>query len=547
MTLVACQDVPLLDSRAASVESDLNPMPREDLRQGGTLRWGITELPTQWNPYHPQGNVETVTTVLEGLMPSPFVLDSGGTPHPDPDYVVDYSVSVDERQTLRLSLNPEARWSTGDPITWRDYAALATALGGDDQRFHMVSPVGYDRIAEVAPGENQFEVVVVFDEPYSEYASLFYPLLPAETTSDPDAFNEDFRETIPVTAGPFTLDNIDPTARTVTVTRDDDWWGEPAMLDGITYRALETGAFEGAFLEGGIDVFTVPTETSSFLRTHGAADGEVRAAPGQAYRHLTLNGAAPALSDVRVRQAIFHGVDRRALADAALGGIGWPVEMLNNRLLLPNRPGYADNSGDLSEYDPDAASALLDDAGWPRPESGEGVRVRDGETLTLRMVVPRGHAAGRDEAALIRDMLEEIGVEVLVEEVSGDELFSTYVFPGNYDLVAFNYAPGAFPVTATRYQWAEQWDGDWAGNVSKIGDPAIDENLDAALATLDPDQSTELINEADRLLWENGHTLPLYQRPQLVAVRDDVANLGATGLGSLRHADIGYVAAPDDT
>lgn len=533
-----------LDTQALPL-TDINPVPREEIPEGGVLHWGINEFPAQWNPHHTAGNLAVAHTVLNGLLPRPFLVEEGEAVRPNPDYVLDYTVETEPEQEVRLSLHPEATWSTGEPITWRDYAAMAASLSGSEPDHQIISPIGYDRIAEVREGGDEYEVVITFDRPFVDFAKLFSPLLPAEYTEDPERFNEGFRGDLPVTAGPFALDSIDRTARTITLERDEEWWGEPAKLDGIVFRALDPTAFEGAFLEGAIDVYQLPLDAGSYERIAGADTGEIRSAYGVEYRHLTLNGESPILGDVSVRHAVFLALDRSALAEAALGGVGVSPMVLNHRLLLPHRDGYQDNSGEWGEFDPGRAAELLDAAGWEQSEE-EGVRHRDGEPFSLRLIVPRGHAPAQTEAELILAMLSDVGIDVVIEAVAGDSLFSDYVLPGNYDLVAFNYDHGAFPVSESFHQWtgtvpASNGGETWRANVARISDPEIDEALEQALdAGKSEEERLAHINEADRLLWESGHTLPLYQRPTLFATREDLANLGPSGAASLDFADIGF-------
>ena len=58
----------------------------------------------------------------------------------------------------------------------------------------------------------------------------------------------------------------------------------------------------------------------------------------------------------------------------------------------------------------------------------------------------------------------------------------------------------------------------------------------------DPVERTRLANEVDKLLWDFVHTLPLYQRPELVGQREDLANFGAFGFSSTIYEDIGYMS-----
>lgn len=546
-TAVGCVAGGGADTRPGAAElpvADINPVPREELSEGGTLRWGIGELPTQWNPHHAGGNLIATRTVLEALLPRPFLVDADGEVRPNPAYVLEHEVSDGDPQVVTLRLNPDAVWSTGEPITWRDYAAMAEALPGAEPDFQIGGTVGYDRVASVEAGADEHEVVVTFDEPFAEYTRLFYLLLPAEYTSDAELFNEGYLDEIPVTAGPFALAEIDRTARTVTLERDGDWWGEPAVLDSIIFRVLEPTAFEGAFLDGSIDTYQVPLDPGAYERASGAADGEIRRSQGPEYRQLTLNGQSSALAEAEVRHAVFLGVDRRTLAEAALGGVDVPVDVLGNRLLLPHVDGYADNSDPWGEHDPERAAELLDAAGWDETDA-DGIRHRDGEPLSLNLVLPRGHGPAATEAELLTDMLADIGVEVVAEEVAGDALFPERVLPGNFDLVLFNYNHGVYPLAESMSQWldaAVDPDGEeqWGNNAARIGSPEIDAELERALGALDPQERVEHINAVDELLWEAGHTLPLYQRPVLFAARDTLANIGAGGSSMTEYEDIGY-------
>ncbi|WP_233515406.1 ABC transporter family substrate-binding protein [Marinitenerispora sediminis] len=525
--------------------SDTNPVDRSELAQGGTLRWGINDFPAQWNPHHANGTVSTVGTVMEALLPTPFDLDTDARPRPDPDFVEDVDVRAEPQQTVTLRLNPDARWSDGTPITWRDYAQMAEALSGRDPEYQINSATGYQQITEVTRGADDFEVVIAFDRPFADYPALFHPLLPAAYTATPERFNTGYLDDIPVTAGPFTLEETDRTARTVTVVRDDDWWGEPALLDRIIYRAMGPDALDSAFQDGGVDVYALAIDAGSYERASSVPEGEVRAALAPDYRHITLNGESPALSDVDVRHAVFLGIDRTAVAESAFSAIGWPATVPNNRLLLPNQQGYADNSGPWGRHDPERAAELLEGAGWTSDGPGE-VRTRGGTPLSLRYVVPQGFQPARNEAELVQAMLGDIGIQVEIEAVPADELFSGYVVPGNYDLVSFVNNGGGYPVSQSMQQWSDavpDADGSpqWRTNVGRIGSPEIDAALAEAMATLDAAQALASVNEADRLLWEAGHTLPLYQRPELVAVRRDVANLGAAGFAAVDYDDIGFV------
>jgi peptide/nickel transport system substrate-binding protein len=90
---------------------------------------------------------------------------------------------------------------------------------------------------------------------------------------------------------------------------------------------------------------------------------------------------------------------------------------------------------------------------------------------------------------------------------------------------------------------AQSWftTGDQAlGNSGRIGDASINKLLDQASAELDQDKRFALLNEVDKQVWALGHSLPLYQRPSIVACRNGLANMGDTGLASFHFQDMGW-------
>src|SRR4051794_21700951 len=109
---------------------DINPAPRDQVKQGGTIRWAIDQFSTQWNYNQFDGTTAATSDVINALMPSPLIADEKANVTPNPDYVESAEVTKDSPQTITYKLNPKAKWSDGTPITWKDYAAQAKALSG---------------------------------------------------------------------------------------------------------------------------------------------------------------------------------------------------------------------------------------------------------------------------------------------------------------------------------------------------------------------------------------------------------------------------------
>lgn len=545
LAAVGCGGGPEADPATALRPVDINPQPRERVRDGGTLRLAIVSLPTQFNANHVVGAQAETTEVLGGLMPGQFIYDERGRSTVDRNYVLDARITATRpQQVVTYRLNPRARWSDGKPITWRDFEAQWRATRGDDDAYEVASTTGMERVASVRQGRDQFEVVVAFGQPYAEWQAVFSGLYPAETNRDPEAFNTDYVNRIPTTAGPFRFAEIDRTAQTITLERDPNWWGEPAKLDRMIFRALAPEAQISAFTSGEIDTADVGPVASSYRRALGVPGGAVRQAAGPDYRHITFNGTSPALRDINVRRAVAAGINREALARADLAGLNWPIRPLDNHIFMNTQESYRSNSGDIGRFDQARARQLLDQAGW-RPGPG-GVRTRGGRPLALRFVIPTGIPTSRQEAELTQAMLRDIGIRVEIESVPPDDFLDQSVPDGNFDLAPFSWIGSPLPISPAKslYETPKRGPGGELAvqqNFARIGTPELDRLLNGAQGELDLARARDMMNEADRLIWEEVHSLTLYQRPEITAVRQNLANTGSFGLKSAAYEDIGFV------
>ncbi len=523
--------------------ADVNPLPRDEVKDGGTIRWAVDQFSTQWNLNQLDGPTVATATVIGAVMPGIFSTDEEAAVTFNKDYVTAAEVtSPAPTQVITYTLNRDARWSDGAPITWKDYEAQWKALRDINGDYLIASDTGYERIKSVRMGANEYEAVVEFREPFADWQSLFSPLYPASTNSDPKTFNEGWVNKVPVTAGPFKVSKIDQTAKTVTLVRDPEWWGEPAKLDSIITRALDADASINAFVNGEVDVVDLSTDASSYKRAQGASGGEVREAAGPDFRHFTINGTSDTMSDPTVRKAVSMGISRDAIAKADLTGLNWPVRTLGNHFFVNTQAGYKDNSGEVGAFDPEAAKDLLEQAGW----KAEGaVRKKGGKTLSVRFVIPSGFPVSKQEAELTQAMLRDIGVKLEIVAVPEDAFFDKYVVPGNFDITAFSWVGTPFPISSAQEIYVKpvtDADGELQvqQNFARIGTDEIDRLMSEADSTTDVEKARDLINQADKLVWDEVHSLMLYQSPQLSGVNRQLANIGSFGFMTPIYEDIGF-------
>ncbi|MFJ6794585.1 ABC transporter family substrate-binding protein [Streptomyces sp. NPDC091268] len=176
---------------------------------------------------------------------------------------------------------------------------------------------------------------------------------------------------------------------------------------------------------------------------------------------------------------------------------------------------------------------------------------KDGKPLTLRFVLPSGPGSEslRTVAERIAQMLQKVGVSTELTKVADESFFKDHVASGQYDLALYSWPATAYPATDARPIFAKPEpaaDGSLLveQNYTRVGTDHIDQLFDEALAELDEDEARELMRKADARIWAAAGSIPLYQRPELVAVKPSLANAGAFGLGAPRFQDIGWKKAP---
>ncbi|MER7518633.1 ABC transporter family substrate-binding protein [Streptomyces sp. NPDC126499] len=172
---------------------------------------------------------------------------------------------------------------------------------------------------------------------------------------------------------------------------------------------------------------------------------------------------------------------------------------------------------------------------------------KDGKPLSLRFVLPSG--PGSEALRAVGDrivrMLDAIGVRTEIIKVSDESFFKDHIASGDYDLALYSWPATAFPATDARPIFAKPEpasDGSLLveQNYARVGTDRIDQLFDQAAATLDEEEARDLVRQADARIWAAAGSIPLYQRPQLVAVKPDVLNAGAWGFASPRYQDIGF-------
>ncbi|HHX02113.1 MAG TPA: hypothetical protein GX739_05500 [Firmicutes bacterium] len=261
-----------------------------------------------------------------------------------------------------------------------------------------------------AQGDNQ--VIVELKEPYApllyeltELAAAVYPKESAGLANRP------------IGTGPYKLEEWRPN-QYIKLTRFDQHWSEqqPFFAD-VYFRIMpDYNSAVVSLKTGSIDL--IPRlEASLFHQVQGVPNLAVYAAPMNLVQLLAVNNARPALSDLRVRQAIAMAINR----DQIIIGAAWgQAEKLYTGLSPAMPEFYNSNLEDLLPYEPARAQALLQEAGYAN--------------LELTMTLPSAYPLHVQTGEIIADQLRRVGINVKIEIVEWGTWLEKVYTQRDYDL-----------------------------------------------------------------------------------------------------------------
>jgi peptide/nickel transport system substrate-binding protein len=240
------------------------------------------------------------------------------------------------------------------------------------------------------------------------------------------------------------------------------------------------------------------------------------------------------MTDTRVRQAIQMGVDRNVITKALIGPIDSKATPLSNHIFVKGLSCYRDNAGIYGTYNLQKADALLDAAGWVK--SGTK-RSKGGVDLKPKITIPAGVPTSAQEAQLMQAMLAPLGVQLEINVVPSADFFSKYIIPGNFEMTVFTWLGTSLPISASKSIMTTEG----GQNYGKIGTAEIDKLYERANRELDPAKRCTIATQIDKKLWEVGHSMITYQRPDVWQVDAKLANFGAFGFSSGDYTKIGFM------
>ena len=205
-------------------------------------------------------------------------------------------------------------------------------------------------------------------------------------------------KTNPVGTGAFEFSNWVQGDR-IELTRNADYWGTPAALESATFKFISdpTAGFAAMMAED-VDAFVNFPAPENLPQFEADPRFQVIVGSTEGETILSTNNKMPPLDNVKVRKAIAHAIDRQAIIDGAMFGVGTPI----GTHFAPHHPDYLDLTAN-SAYDPDLAKQLLAEAGF-----------ENGFETTLKLPPP---SYARRGGEIIAAQLRAVGIQTEISNL----------------------------------------------------------------------------------------------------------------------------------
>jgi len=548
---------------------------------GGAISFGMTQSPTGCNPNTPDGDTPGTQTVLAGVLPSPFVVNAAGSPTANASLIVSSELVDTKPETIVYTLNPKAVWSDGVPITADDFKYAWQQQRGDPSgaaAADVASIAGYRDIASVTGSNDGHTVTVKFKTTFADWQMLFANLLPAHIMEkvgwNPACSTVD--PAVDLSGGPFMLGAVTPQA--ITLVQNPRWWGTPANSKSITVHIASSTAQLGQWMASGyVQVAAPTTVTQSFLTEMTGLPGAQSEVDTSATL-LQLDMASSLDSDLSpdLRVAVALSIDRQDLVNQQVSWASPTIAPGNSHLLVQGQQNYkSPSSGSTTTVPaptsststtvigagggvnfpvtavPTQAAALIAATGLERTPDDPYYHSSFGAPFQLHMVYDSSDPWATSAAPMIRDELQDAGLDTTVTPVAGAAQTGQVLAAGFADLALL---PQTFtPYMSQTMAWYTMLLGppgkNGSQNWTNYSNSQFDSLVTTASQQLNPNTALGYYTQADTRLWDDMVSLPLYAEPTVLVWSRTIGGVNAMPRSTslLWFAQLWSVRVPEST
>ena len=418
---------------------------------------------------------------------------------PELDYAPDIAASWEtpDDKTIIFKLNPNAKFQNGKPVTAQDVKWTYDSTMGPELVTSKKS--GYSAVASIEAPDAQTVIFHLKEPNGGLFDNLNLGIVPQGTDTN-------VAKTKPIGAGAYKVVEF-KTDEVVEMEAFDQFHGGAPKITRLSVRIipdLTTMVLEQRRGTVNFTVNQIPFENVNEFEK--SPKHQVIKKPGSVWQYLAFNLKDPILSNVKVRRAIAHAIDRQKIVTDLLRGHGVPTDSMfaqGHWARANNLPAYP--------YDPARAKELLDEAGYKDPD-GDGPQPR----FRLSFKTSTDVEANL-RAQMTQQMLQQVGIAMDIQTNEFGKFFED-ISKGNFQMYSLSRNGIGDPDFFYIIFFSKNMPPE-GQNRGYYSNPKVDQLIMEGRSTFDRARRKQIYGEIQRIVQEDLPYVSLYHQIN-VAVMD---------------------------
>ena len=432
------------------------------------------------------------------------------------------AVTTSPKQVVTYTINPQAKWSDGTPITSRDFRFTWEQV---TRGANIYDRTGYDKIESVDDSRPD-SAVVTFREPFADWRStLFggsYGIYPQHLVKDHSELSDGYT----FSGGPWKLDHWTRGTEWVLVP-NENYWGEKPKLGKVVFKLIsDTAAAFQAYKAREVHALYPQPQVD-------AIDQIVAGLPNTKAQYTDQTGNSEALwmntgrapfDDPNFRTAVAYSIDRDAIVNRLFGGIGITkaVQTLTAPILGPfaSAEAFARYRKDLSKV-----NEAMTRSGWTK--GADGMWEKGGRKATFELKSTSGNKRRELTAQIVQQDLRQAGFTVTIANQESGDLFGDQLPKGDYQMALYAQVLTSFyPAHCNLFcskNIPTAANGFSGQNVTRTNSREIDTHYGRVESELDEREAQAANKRGDEALAADLSVLPLDPLPNILLTSNRVA------------------------
>jgi microcin C transport system substrate-binding protein len=486
--------------------------------KGGVFKEGILDFPTTLRYYGP--NVTAWNQMVQGMVYETLLGLHPTTYEYMPGLATHWQISED-KQTFRFRIDPNARWSDGQPVIADDVVASwkLTVDKGLQDPFRMVT---YSKFEE--PVAESKYIVSVRAKTVSWQNFLYFSnglfIYPAHVlkTMNAETYIKEYNDKMLPNTGPYMVSAQDvDKGKNITIRRRPDYWAAnhrrnigTANFDQIQQIVVRDRNLEfEMFKRGDLDSYNVNRAQMWVEELNYENIKRGLNQKRKIFNHnpngvqgLAMNTRREPYNDIRVRKALRHLFNRELMIEKL---------MFNEYEFMDSiYPGsvYENPHNEKIKFDPQAAVKLLAEAGWKDRDSA-GRLVKNGRPMNIEILYY--DKTSERFFTVFQEDLRRVGITLNLRLVTWETMIKL-IDEQTFDLVSVGYTGTSFPNPEDNLL-SRMADEKNTNNLTGFKNPRVDQLIEMYNKEFSMDERIKILREIDGIVTNEHHWILEWTAP----------------------------------